>query len=924
MTARRRHFAIGRLLLLVAALAHATPARSQATDDPFSRARPEDVGMSSARLRAAMDTVRSLVERESIRGGILIVIRDGKLVFHDTAGWNDLERGLPMRPDQIVTMRSMTKPLVGAAAMMLVQDGKLRLDDRVAKYLPSFDNPRSRGITISQLLSHTSGLRGEIYNDQVGFGTPFRNLREAADSVGRRGPETPPGTAYWYSDPGTSTLGAVIAVAAGMPCEDFIQQRLLDPLGMRDSFLMPPDATDPRRARLSATYRKVNEKWVRYWDPTMAPAVPFFRASGGLYASGLDYARFLEMMRGHGRFRTKRILDSAFVALALEPHQDAVLTPEERKARDSFYGFTWTVFSDKYRPVRAPFSPGTFQHSGSDGTIGWVDPAKKLTIVYLTQSRGAATSRRIVGLVYDALSDAAAPAGTGTQTPPLDVLFVNGRVLDGAGNPWVRRDVGTRGNRIAWLGLASNEHPVARDTVDISGRYLAPGFIDMHSHADFDVDYGRAAHPLLAQGITTVVLGIDGAGTNRVRDEYARYARAGIAVNALQYVGHGAARTAVMGPVARAPDARELQAMQDYVRQGMQEGAIGLSTGLFYSPGTYATTDEVVALNRVAAEFGGIYDTHDRDLGGSYPGIGFLESMREAIAIGERAGTPVIFSHIGPQGWANYGKAAEAARLIEAARARGVNVMAAQHPYTSTASNLRAYAIPDWAAEGGRAPMLARFKDPASAARLDRETMEMMRIRGGAEKIVFSDPRPNLNGRTLAQVAADIGLPVPAAVRRLLEDGNAGVMNRDLYDLANIRFLATRDWMMTCTDGGVPNPRVAITHPRSYGAFSRKLRWLAMEDSAITLPFAIRSMTSLAATFLGLPDRGLVKAGFGADLVIFDLSKVRDRATYEAPHQLSEGMVHVMVNGRFALRDGRPTGVLAGAPLLRGGTAVTP
>ena len=307
-------------------------------------------------------------------------------------------------------------------------------------------------------------------------------------------------------------------------------------------------------------------------------------------------------------------------------------------------------------------------------------------------------------------------------------------------------------------------------------------------------------------------------------------------MNAVRYVGHGAARSAVMGPVARAPTAMELSAMRDYVRKGMEEGAIGLSSGLFYSPGTYATTDEVVELNRVAAEYGGIYDTHDRDLGAAYPVIGYLESMKEAIAIGERAGTPVIFSHIGPQGRHNYGTGGpESAKLIEAARARGVNVMAAQHPYTSTASSLRAYAIPDWAAEGGQAKMLERFKDPQVVARLDRETMEMMRIRGGAEKIVFSDSRPQYNGKNLAQVARDLALPVPAAVRKVLQSGNASVMNRDLYDLANIRYLSTKDWMMTCTDGGVPNPEVAITHPRSYGAFSRKLRWLAIDDSVITL-----------------------------------------------------------------------------------------
>jgi N-acyl-D-amino-acid deacylase len=519
---------------------------------------------------------------------------------------------------------------------------------------------------------------------------------------------------------------------------------------------------------------------------------------------------------------------------------------------------------------------------------------------------------------------AAVTASASAQQAPLDLLILNGRVLDGAGNPWVRQDLAIRGDRIAWIGLAGRDRPAARDTLDASGLYVAPGFIDLHSHASFSTDYGRQALPLLTQGITTVVLGIDGGGENRLREEFAGYLRSGMAVNAVSYVGHGAARSAVMGPVARAPNAEELRAMQDYVRRGMDEGAIGLSTGLFYSPGTYASTDEVVALNRVAAEYGGIYDTHDRDMGAAYPGIGFLESMKEAIAIGERAGTPVIFSHIGPQGFQNYGKGSDAARLIEAARARGVNVMAAQHPYTSTASNLRAYAIPDWAAEGGQTRMRERFRDPEVVARLDRETAEMMRIRGGAERIVFSDARANLNGRTLAQVAQELGLPVPAAVRRLLETGNASVMNRDLYDLANIRYLATRDWMMTCTDGGVPRPDVAITHPRSYGAFTRKLRWLVLDDSVITLPFAIRGMTSLAASFLGLPDRGLVRQGFAADLVLFDLATLRDRATYEAPHQLSEGMVHVLVNGRFALRSGKATGTLPGLPLLRGGRPYRP
>jgi N-acyl-D-amino-acid deacylase len=523
-------------------------------------------------------------------------------------------------------------------------------------------------------------------------------------------------------------------------------------------------------------------------------------------------------------------------------------------------------------------------------------------------------------LCLTSLTLAAFALPVAAQAPALDILLINGHVLDGAGNPWMRRDIGVRGDRIAYVGLATLDKPVARETLDVSGLVITPGFIDMHSHADLETDHGRPSVAFLMQGITTAVLGIDGSGENTLHATFDGYRKAGIGINAVHYVGHGAARRTVMGAAARAPNAQELEAMRQFVRRGMQEGAIGLSTGLFYSPGTFAATDEVVALNRVAAEYGGIYDTHDRDLGAAYPGVGYLESMKEAITIGERAGTPVIFSHIGPQGHANYGRAADAARLIEAARARGVNVMAAQHPYTATQSNLRSYTVPDWAAAGGNDAMLARFRDPALVRRLDRETMEMLAIRGGAAKIRFVDRRRELNGKNLAQVADSLRLPVPAAVRKILEGGNASVMNMDLYDLANIRYLSRFDWMMTCTDGRNVGPEIAITHPRPYGAFTRKLRMLALDDSVITLPFAVRGMTSLAATFLGLHDRGLVRQGYAADLVVLNLQKVRDRATYDAPKLESEGTVHVLVNGRLAIRNGKPTGVLAGEALLRGGS----
>jgi N-acyl-D-amino-acid deacylase len=537
-------------------------------------------------------------------------------------------------------------------------------------------------------------------------------------------------------------------------------------------------------------------------------------------------------------------------------------------------------------------------------------------IVSRFSDRGKAVSHRLGFCVLLGLS-LVLGACHGTAYDVLDVLLLGGRIVDGSGTPWVYRDVGIAGDRIVFVGHARGLS--ARDTVDVSGLLVTPGFWDMHSHADYSVEHGRQGLPMLYQGITTVVLGIDGGGTNEVAATFAGYRDQGIATNVLQYVGHNAARGLVMGVADRDPTPDEMEAMKSYVRRGMEEGALGLSTGLFYNPGYFASTEEVIELNRVAAEYDGIYDTHDRDLGATYHGVGYLESIREAIEIGERAGTPVIFSHFNAQGRLNRGRAWEGARLIDSARARGIDVMAAQHVYTATQSSLTAYAVPRWVAVGDHESMVRRFNHPDTVKLLDVATMEMLDIRGGAEKLLFTDERSDLNGKTLADVAREWDMPLPEVVRRILREGNAGVMNLELYDIVNTKFLAQQEWMMTCTDGGTPVFGQGITHPRSYGAFTRKLSEFVRRDSVISLAFAVRGMTATAAMFLGIPDRGLVKEGFFADVAVFDEHEIRDNATFEDPHQYSSGTVHVIVNGEFALRDGEPTGILNGQPIPRGG-----
>jgi CubicO group peptidase (beta-lactamase class C family) len=389
---------------LAAALAFAIPtaaaAPAAAQHAPGARGGAQPVGVADARLAAVVDSVESWIGNERIVGAVMLVVQDGRVLLEQAAGWSDRERGERMRVDHIVRMRSMTKPLVGAGVLMLREAGRLDVDDRVSRHLPSFDTDAARDITIFQLLTHTAGLGGDIYTDAGG--TPYRTLREAVDAVAARGPSFPPGSAYSYSDPGSSTLGALIAELAGEPAEDFLTRRILEPLDMRDSFFMF-DLSDPRRERVASTYRRGGDGWERYWDNRQPQVVPFFRASGGLYSTARDYARFLTAFLNGGELDGARILSPASVSLALQPHAAYAFEPERRSAMQRFYGFHWTVYTDRHQPVDPPFRAGIFQHAGSDGTMGWVDPEDRLVIVYLTQSRGAGTQMDFVRLVYDAL-----------------------------------------------------------------------------------------------------------------------------------------------------------------------------------------------------------------------------------------------------------------------------------------------------------------------------------------------------------------------------------------------------------------------------------------------------------------------------------------------------------------------------------------
>lgn len=496
------------------------------------------------------------------------------------------------------------------------------------------------------------------------------------------------------------------------------------------------------------------------------------------------------------------------------------------------------------------------------------------------------------------------------------VLIRDGRLLDGSGNPWIQGDVLIRGERIVAVGqLGSVE---ADEVIDASGLYVAPGFIDVHSHAGPGLASPGLSHgePLLAMGLTTVFINPDGGGSVDLAAQRAELERDGLGVNVAQLVPHGSVRRAVIGTADRHADPAELDRMRDLVRQGMQEGAWGMSSGTFYVPGSYAPPEEIEELAREVAPFGGAYTSHYRDE--STYSVGLIAAVDEVIDVGRAAGIPVVLTHVkalGPFVW-GYGQAI--VQRVERARAEGVQVFADQYPYHASATGLEAALLPRWSQAGGRDSLLARMDDPSTMARIREGMVEGLARRGGADRIQFRRylPDPSIEGRLLSDLAAERGQDPLDTAADLIRAGSVSIVSFNMHD-DDIETLMVQDWTMTSSDGGLVPMGEGVPHPRSYGAFARKLRVYVNEKGTVTLPQAIRSMTSLPATVFSLPDRGVLRAGAVADVVVFDLDEVYDRAVFTDPHHYSEGMVHVFVAGDGAIRDGAFTGARAGSVLRK-------
>ena len=495
-----------------------------------------------------------------------------------------------------------------------------------------------------------------------------------------------------------------------------------------------------------------------------------------------------------------------------------------------------------------------------------------------------------------------------------DILIRNGRVLDGTGNPWYHADIAIVGERIAAVGDLSGAS--AARTIEAEGLYVAPGFIDAHSHAGEGLATPglSAAQPLLAQGITTVLVNPDGGGPVDLAKQRQELMADGLGVNVAQWVPHGSVREEVLGMEDRAPSATELERMKALVRAGMEDGAVGLSSGPFYAPGSYSTTEELVELAKVASEFGGAYSSHIRDEG-DY-NIGVVAAVDEVVRIAREAELPGIVTHIkvlGPRVW---GFSSALAHRIDRAREEGIEVYADQYPYEASGSSITGALVPRWAQVGGEEALVERVDNPAERARLRADMLENLDRRGGAARLQFRrhEADPSIEGKTLQEVADERGMHPADLAMELLKAGGAALVSFNMNE-GDIETLMRQPWTITASDGDLVPMGEGVPHPRSYGTFPRKIRKYVIEEGVVDLPTAIRSMTLLPATALRMWDRGVLREGAVADLVVFDLEKVRDKAEYQRPHQLSEGMIYVLVNGKIALEEGRYTDETSGKVL---------
>ena len=495
----------------------------------------------------------------------------------------------------------------------------------------------------------------------------------------------------------------------------------------------------------------------------------------------------------------------------------------------------------------------------------------------------------------------------------FDIIIRNGRIVDGSGNPWYVTDIGINNDRI--VRIADLSEATANRVIDASGLVVSPGFIDPHTHALRGIFEVPNAESALLQGVTTLTEGNDGNSPYPVGEHLAEIEEHRISPNWGIFVGQGTIRSQVIGSEDREPTRLELEQMKTMVRESMEQGALGISTGLFYVPGSFTSTEEVIELSKVATEYNGIYISHMREEAAQ-----LINSVRETIHIGEEANIPVQMTHHKVIGVENWGSSVDSLRLVDEARARGIDITIDQYPYTASQTGITAL-IPQWAQEGGRDRLLERINSVETRQTIKDEVVyKILYDRGGGDPsnvfISRNSWDPDMAGKNLADLTIERGMePTPENAADVVFDiirGGGATAVYHAIGTDDVDRIMQHPATAIGSDGPVGIFGEGAPHPRQYGTFARVLGVYVREREIISLEEAVRKMSSQTARRLGIHDRGLITEGYYADIAIFDADEIIDRATFQDPHQYAIGMKFVFVNGEMVVEDGQHTGARPG------------
>ncbi len=489
----------------------------------------------------------------------------------------------------------------------------------------------------------------------------------------------------------------------------------------------------------------------------------------------------------------------------------------------------------------------------------------------------------------------------------FDILVRNARVYDGTGNPWFAADIGVKDARIAAVGRLASK--TATRTIDAAGRAVSPGFIDVHTHIEGALEKVPRADNYILDGVTTVVTGNCGGSFLDLASWFRKIEAMGIGPNVASLIGHNTVRNEIMGTSLRKATDADIRRMQTLVEKGMRDGAVGLSTGLIYIPGTYSDTSEVVALAQAAGKFGGVYASHMRD-----EGEFVLDAIEEAIKAGREGGLRVQLSHFKIDNRKLWGQSEKSIALVEKYRNEGVDVVVDQYPYDRSSTNL-GITLPSWALADGASKVRERLGDPATRAKIKAEMAQMLADKGQPDysyaRVATFGPDASFEGKTISEINVKKGRQKSAGneietILDMIQQGGAQMVYHSMGESDVDRIMKYANTAVA-SDGGVREFGAGMPHPRAYGTNARVLAMYVRDRNILTLEDALRRMTSLPARTFNFRDRGVIREGAAADLLIFDPARVQDKATYEKPHQYSQGFDFVMVNGVMMVEEGKLT-----------------